>query len=134
MRTRLSIICYIGLIGCSRTPNPQDIAHAREAEQVKEQFSDYYVQWRIECQQPKVRIMSDARVFTSLPGYRAIVSLGRPALPLLQEKLEHDSGFDYMLVYAVMEIEGWKETEFPHKEMSVQEDRDHVLARMRAKK
>jgi hypothetical protein len=108
-------------------------SRTRDAEHVREQFYHDYAQWQIECHQPKVRIMSDARVFTSLPGYRGIVSLGRPALPFLQDRMEHDSGFDYMLVYAAMDIEGWKHTDLPpNLTYSVQEDRDHVLAKMRA--
>jgi hypothetical protein len=76
--------------------------------------------------------MSDARIYSGLPSYRAIVGLGRPALPYLRDKMEHDSGFDFMLVYAAIEIEGWHESDFPNKTASVQELRDHVLARMAA--
>ena len=119
MKTRALIAVCIVLVGCG-------------GEDTRQKFDRYYAQWQSECQQPKVRIMSDARVYTSLPGYRAIVALGRPALPYLRDKMEHDSGFDFMLVSAAIEIEGWKEADFPTNTYSVQELRDHVLVRMKA--
>ena len=130
---RLLVICCLALMGCGRASGPPDANRSPPSKDTKQQFGRYYAQWQSECQQPKVRIMSDARVFTSLPGYRAIVALGKPALPYLQDKMEHDSGFDFMLVYAAMDIEGWNHMDLPpNLTHSVQEDRDHVLAKMRA--
>ena len=120
---RLAILVFFGLVtlGCKRTET---------ADRTQREFERHYAQWLIECKQPKVAIMSDTRAYTSLPSYRAIVALGRPALPYLQQKMEHDSGFDFMLAYAAVEIEGWNASEFHFS--SVQEFRDQVLAKMRA--
>ncbi len=119
MTKRLLILCCIALVGC-------------RAASTKDKFDQFYAQWQRECQQPKVRIMSDTRVYTDLPGYRAIVTLGRPALPYLRDKMEHDSGFDFMLVYAVIEIEGWDSSSFGTPTGGVQNVRDEVLVKMRA--
>jgi hypothetical protein len=119
MVARLLIAFFIVLAGCGR-------------EDTRQKFNRYYAQWQRECDQPKVPIMSDSRAFTNLPGYRAIVELGHPALPYLREKMEHDSGFDFMLAYAAIEIEGWKERDFPDNLRGVQGLRDDVLARMQA--
>ena len=119
MVTRALIAFCCVLAGCGR-------------EDTRQKFDRYYAQWQRECDQPKVRIMSDSRTFTSLPGYRAIVALGRPALPYLKDKMEHESGFDFMLAYAAIEIEGWKEADFPDDLRGVQGLRDDVLARMKA--
>jgi hypothetical protein len=119
MTNRLLILCCIALVGCLGAST-------------KDKFDQFYAQWQRECQQPKVRIMSDTRVYTDLPGYRAIVALGRPALPYLGDKMEHDSGFDFMLAYAVIEIEGWDPSSFGTPTGGVQKVRDEVLVKMRA--
>jgi hypothetical protein len=123
MRTTISIFLASLALVCGR---------AESADQTKQKFEQYYTQWLSECDQPKVRIMSDAHVFTSLPSYRAIVALGRPALPYLRQKMEDNTGFNFMLVYAAIEIEGWKVSDFDST--GVQEIRDKVLERMKSEK
>jgi hypothetical protein len=118
----LAFLCILAF-GCRQTAT---------ANQTQRAFERHYAQWLIECKQPKVAIRSDSRVYTSLPSYRAMVALGRLALPYLQQKMEHDSGFDFMLAYAAAEIEGWKISDFQFS--SVQEFRDQVLAKMRAQR
>jgi len=122
MRSFALIFCLVA-VECSQPTR---------VENTKREFDRYYAQWQKECEQPNVRIMSNSKAYTSLPSYRAIVALGRPALPYLKDKMEHDSGFDFMLVYAAIEIEGWDASSFGKGTGAVQGLRDKVLARMRA--
>ncbi len=120
MRLAFLICLSLLVVGCKRTATEDS---------TRREFDRHYAQWLIECKRPEVAIRSDVRGYTGLPSYRAIVALGRPALPYLQQKMEHDSGFDFMLAYAAVEIEGWNDSEFHFS--SVQEFRDQVLTKMR---
>ena len=59
-----------------------------------------------------------------------MVAMGRPALPYLQEKMEQGQGMDFMLAFAVVEINGWNKADF--RGGSEQDFRDKVLARMKS--
>ena len=121
MRTLTFIVICLVALGC------HDTAGRTEPQR---DFDRSYNLWVSDCKRPEIAVSSDSRTYTSLPSYRAIVALGRPALPYLKQKMEHDTGFDFMLAYAVVEIEGWNLSEFHPS--SGQELRDQVLAKMRA--
>jgi hypothetical protein len=114
------LLCLVGF-GCAKVSGE---------EEAKRSFDRAYDQWVSDCKRPEIAISSDTRTYTSLPSYRAIIALGRSALPYLRQKMEHDTGFDFMLAYAAIEIEGWHLSEFHTS--SGQELRDRVLAKMRA--
>lgn len=53
-------------------------------------------------------------------------------VPYLMERMEKDENLNFMLAYAVIEILGWKRSDFSAG--SEQEFRDQVLQRMRTEK
>jgi len=121
MRTLTYILLCLVAFGCGK------VSGEKEA---KRNFDRSYDQWISDCKRPEIAVSSNTRTYTSLPSYRAIVALGRPALPYLKQKMEHDTGSDFMLASAAIEIEGWSLSEFHAS--SGQELRDQVLAKMRA--
>ena len=121
MRITSAIFIFLSMlaVSCTRVDN------VTQADTTKQKFDTLYAQWIAECKRPEISLSSDTHTYTSLPSYRAIVALGRPALPYLQEKMEQD----FMLAYAAAEIQGWKRSDFPAR--SEQEFRDKVLERMK---
>jgi hypothetical protein len=107
-------------------PKPRELI--RKDGLAKSKFERCYAQWLEECRKPEISISSSTHTYTNLPGFRSIVALGRPALPFLQEKMEEDRDFNFMLAYAVLEINGWKHSDF--KARNEQELCRQVLQRM----
>jgi hypothetical protein len=94
------------------------------------EFERLHDAWRKECE--GIRHSSRTSDYTSLPAFRKIVAMGKPALPLLEQKMATDSGLDFMLAFAVVEICGWDRKEFQGG--GEQAFRDRVLARLREQK
>jgi hypothetical protein len=115
---------FLFVFGCA-------VLNRSKPDEIKHKFDLHYASWMKECEQPKVRISSSTWTYTNLPSFHQIVELGRPALPYIKEKMEKGDG-DFMLAYAVIEILGWKRSEFPSS--SEQEFRDMVLERMESEK
>ena len=80
--------------GCSK------VEQERQTGSTKQKFDLLYAQWLADCKRPEISISSSTQTYTSLPSYRSIVALGRPALPYLRDKMEQD----FMLAYAAAEI------------------------------
>jgi len=89
-------------------------------------FAERYAQW--EEDREGMKHMSFHTSFTNLPGFRAIVDLGSPALPHIRDKLQEEPN-DIFLTYAIMEINGWPEKEF--ESPTYEEIRDKVLRRLK---
>ncbi len=70
----------------------------------------------------------------SMPTFRAIVALGRPALPHIIAKMQRERGVNDFLAFAVVEISGWNPADFssdPTLTGNVGEFRDNVMAKYR---
>jgi hypothetical protein len=67
----------------------------------------------------------------NLSSFHQIVKLGRPALPYIKEKMAKGNG-EFILAYAVIEILGWKRSDFSTP--SEQKFRDRVIERMKSEK
>jgi hypothetical protein len=98
-------------------------------------FNMYMWEWHRQCKSREMQKYSDTSIYVELPAYRAIVKIGPPVLPYIKKRLEQsDSLDDDMLVYAVIEICGWKVEEFTEsKGLSVGYVR-RVLDKMKAEK
>jgi len=123
MRIAAIILLCCTAFGCDRLSAEQ---------RAKRDFDHHFAQWRAECRQPKIRILSDVHAFTELPSFRAIVALGRSALPYIIEKMQDDRYSE--LALAVVEINGWQHQVHSIEAVSTQEYRDEVLARTRSQK
>jgi hypothetical protein len=70
---------------------------------LKEEFDTKFSAWEKRCSRIDIAIQSDTSARTNIEEYRALVAMGKPALPLLMEKLEAG---EFFLNKAVQEITG----------------------------
>lgn len=115
MKTALFIAFFFLVAASSSADERQDkITAAKAADvstiEVTNQFVRLHAKWMQEAK--AISHSSITGDYINLPGYRAIVALGGPALPLLEQKLADGKGLDFMLAYAVVEICQWDKTEF----------------------
>ena len=122
--TAIRIGLLLGLVWASGCASDRSLTW--RSDPICQQFEFYYTRWQKECDWAWISIRSED--YVSLPAFRAIVALDRPALPCLKQKLEQNEG-DFFLAYAVAEIKGWKRDDFTAA--SEQEFRDQVLAKLR---
>jgi hypothetical protein len=118
---RLCFVAVCGLIvasGCS----------PRGGATVRSDFDALYVAWHRES--AVIAVSSRTGDYVGLPSYRKIVALGPVAVPYIAEKLSGDSGSDFMLAEAVVEICGWNRSEVA--DASAQKVRDRVRRRLAA--
>jgi len=101
------------------------VEEAGQAGSAEQTFNRLYAEWRADFEKPEVSYSSNTETYTALRSYRAIVALGRPALPCLQENMQQD----WKLVYAAAEIQGWNRFDFQAE--YEQDFRDMVLERMK---
>lgn len=76
-----------------------------------ESFTSLYAQWQAYINRPQIRLRSNTGAYTDCKPFRDMVALGKPALPLLMEKLKdgNASGWkesQFFLWHAVREISG----------------------------
>lgn len=57
---------------------------------IKMKFEPLYSQWAKHCHSPRLKVVSDLRVFLDFPAYREILNLGRDVVPLIMEKYRTD--------------------------------------------
>lgn len=86
-----------------------------------------YADWPRECESVP---SSHSKAFVSLPSYRKIIAIGKPALPFLERKMAEDKDMDFMFSFGTVEICGW---DMPFRGGSVQDYRDQVLQKLRRK-
>jgi hypothetical protein len=98
------------------------------SDEITPKFNLYYAAWMKDCERWEIQVSSHTKTRTDLPSFKKIISLGRPALPLIKEKMKSN----FIMAYAAIEILGWKRSDF--KTSSEQEFRDRVLERMRVEK
>src|SRR5688572_12409559 len=82
-----------------------DLQESADARSVRAQFDRHHAQWLREAD--AIKVSSNTYDYLRLPAFRSIVAMDRPVLPLLRSRLEQDKGLDFMLAFAVVEIEGW---------------------------
>ena len=121
MRRLLSIFALALVCSAYASPEPTN--------SIKQKFEQLHAEWVKQCDAPAVSISSNPQTYTALPAFRSIVAMGRPALPYLKWQMENDRGLDFMLAYAVIEICGWKSSDFHTYDL--QKFRDMVLERMK---
>lgn len=63
-------------------------------------FPSLYAQWQAHINRPQVKLRSDTRSYIDCKPFRDIASLGKPALPLIMEKLREGNA------------DGWRESQF----------------------
>jgi hypothetical protein len=119
----ISAMGFVLLAGYHHSPN----VSPKEATEAK--FRWLYSAWHQECE--TIRFSSNTYDYISLPSYRKIVAIGKPALPYLEQKMAEDKGLDFMLAFGVVEICGWDREGF--RGGSEQEFRDRVLRKLRQK-
>jgi len=73
------------------------------SKEVKERFDTLYAEWEKLIQDPRIQISSNPLDYIDNEPYRAIVGLGRDALPLILKKVEEGVFF---MNQAVLEIAG----------------------------
>lgn len=101
---------------------------AATASPLIEKLQQLYTEWHDECLD--ISYSSDTRKYISLPGYRKLADIGKPALPFLVEKMKADRGMDFMLASAACEICGWNEKDFIGG--GEQSFRDRILRKLEA--
>lgn len=109
-------VCLLGFASLTMATPPDP---------TRQKFDRYYAQWREQCE--PLKASNHTEPYVRLPAFRAMVSLGAPALPFLREKLEQQDS-DFMLAHAVAEICGWKRSDFQATSEPV--FRDQVLEKM----
>jgi len=79
--------------------------HSPELEKhpLREEFDEKFVAWKRHCSQFHISIQSNTDSRTKTPEYDALIAMGKPALPLLMEKLEAG---EFFLNKAVQKITG----------------------------
>jgi hypothetical protein len=80
---------------------------------LREKFDALFEEWQRAIQDPKVQLSSRPQDYIDNEPYRAIVKLGKDALPFIIEKLEHGV---FLLNQAVADIEGIRMEEIIGKE------------------
>lgn len=116
------------MTGCYTSPPAAPKAAATEIS-ARRECEQFYQEWQVEKE--KIRHSSRTGDYIGLSGYRKLVGLGKPALPFLEEKLAAAQGMDFMLAYAVIEINGWNRSDFIN-DGGEQGTARRVLAKMRA--
>jgi hypothetical protein len=94
-------------------------------QRIKDEFDRRYAEWRSAARAKSMYSKSTA--YTALPEYRALIALGKEALPFLIEKLEKDEEMDFLLAEGIIDIEGWNPAEFSKTDLK--ERRTVVLQR-----
>jgi hypothetical protein len=100
----------------------------RPPAETRAEFERLHAAWRKESE--GIGRSSRTSDYISLPAFRKIVAMGKPALPLLKQKMAADKDLDFFLAFAVVEICGWDRTDF-RGGLGEQDFRDRVLARLR---
>jgi predicted alpha/beta hydrolase len=108
-----------------------------KAASIESEFNEYYRQWKQQCRE--ILTSSDTFEFINLPAFRAIVSLGTPAISFIRQKLQEDAenpdtSVDCFLAFAVAEIMGWDPKDYYNRpgNQSEQGFRDYVLEKLKA--
>lgn len=70
----------------------------------KKEFERRFEAWKTYCSRPEIRLQSNTDYYTENEKYRAMIALGKPALPFLMEKLRAG---EFFLNKAVGEIAGF---------------------------
>ena len=117
-------VCYLWI--------PEYREKKKSNKSVEKKFNQYYQDWKKETHLSE---HSDTGWYTSRPSFRKIVGLGMDVLPLLEKKLKEDklnTGGDFFLAFAVVEICGWNKADFYSlgKIIGEQGFRDNVLKKL----
>lgn len=63
----------------------------------RNEFENYYKQWKTFCQSNAVALMSSDDAYVNNPHFQAIVDMGEQALPYLFEKLQTDEDAHFLI-------------------------------------
>jgi len=77
----------------------------------QDKFEGFYAQWQEYIKSPRIQLSSNPRTYTDCKPFSDMISLGRPALPLLIAKMKQGdaagwSESQFFLWHAVKEITG----------------------------
>ena len=115
---RVGIFITIALLLCSCRPLSRE-------EHVKRDYECHHAELVAYWRKPETRILSFLRGYDGVPGYRAIVALGHPAVPYIAQSVREKGPGSEALAWAIVDIERWKGFGEPPEEI-----RDRVLARL----
>ena len=95
-------------------------------QETREQFDTLFEEWQRVIQDPKIQLSSRPQDYIDNEPYRAIIELGKDALPFVIEKLEQGVFF---LNQAVADIEGVRIEELisPKKRFPSEQEKSELL-------
>lgn len=82
---------------------------------IQQEFACRHKKWTTAAE--SMPFYSKSTAYTDLSEYRDIVALGPDVLPLLLQKLKANRGMDFLLVDAIIEIQGWDPEDFPQTDI-----------------
>ncbi|MDJ0631130.1 MAG: hypothetical protein QNJ44_22930 [Rhodobacter sp.] len=93
---------------------------------VREEFDRLFAEWEERIRDPKIQASSRPKDYVEVEQYRAIVDLGKDALPLVLEKIADGV---FLMNQAALEISGMDEEEIVARERKLpQKDRTGFAA------
>lgn len=78
--------------------------------EVPESFESVYRDWK--SVEARYRHFSKTEPLKELPEYKAFLTLGKNAIPNLEEKVRLDDGMDFVLCDIIIQLSDWNQEEF----------------------